>query len=94
VEQRGGAEEFRREEALMAVAFTSMRDPRFLSEARTDLEHTLWRYGFALSPHEMEAVRRYFGAKGDDVDDQAIVADLEEQLAPLTEAARRGRIWR
>jgi hypothetical protein len=78
VDQGGGTGQLRREEALMAVAFASIRDPQFLSGAKTNLEHTLWRYGFALSPQEMQEVRRYFDAKGG-LDDQAIIDDLEEE---------------
>jgi hypothetical protein len=88
VEQQEAAQEFRREEALMVVAIASIHDPEFLSGARTDLESTLWRYGFALSPQEMEEVRGYFEAKKDCLD-QAIIDDLEAQLGPA-----QGKRWR
>ena len=99
MEQQGEAEKFRREEALMAVAHVSIREPRFLHGARTNLEHTLWRYGFALSPGEMRAVRKYFDAKKG-LDDQEIILDITDQLeepelSPGVEAsAARRRRWR
>ena len=83
----------------MAVAHVSIREPRFLQGARTNLEHTLWRYGFALSPGEMRAVRKYFDAKKG-LDDQKIIDDLtkqleEPELSPGVEAsAARRRRWR
>jgi hypothetical protein len=99
VEQQGEAEKFRREEALMAVAHVSIREPQFLEGARTNLEHTLWRYGFALSPGETRAVRKYFDATNG-LDDQEIIDDLtmqheEPELAAGVElAAARRRRWR
>jgi hypothetical protein len=87
VEQHGGTEEFRRLEALMAVAFVSIRDPQFLSGARNNLESTLWLYGFALSPHEMEEVREYFGVR-DGLSDREIIDALEGEFDPT-----RDRRW-
>ena len=92
MEQQGEAEKFRREEALMAVAHVSIREPRFLQGARTNLEHTLWRYGFALSPGEMQAVKEYFAANYS-LEDQKIIDDLREQLKEPELVARRRR-WR
>ena len=83
--QQGGAEQFRREEALVAVAFVSIHDPQFLRGARTNLARTLWRYGFALSPQEMQAVRDYLAATGD-FTDQAIIDDLTKQVGEQLES--------
>jgi hypothetical protein len=100
VEQQGEAEKFRREEALMAVAHVSIREPQFLQGARANLERTLWRYGFALSPGEMRAVKKYFDDTNS-LEDQEIIDDLitkqleEPELSGDVEplAARRRR-WR
>jgi len=59
VAQQGGTEEFRRDRALEALAILSINDSYFLSSLRDNLESTLWDYGFALSPDEMQAVRHY-----------------------------------
>jgi hypothetical protein len=93
VEQQGEAETFRREEALMAVAHVSIREPRFLQGARNNLEHTLWRYGFALSPGEVWAVKEYFRATNR-FDDQEIIDDLKKQLEEPELSAARRRRWR
>jgi hypothetical protein len=87
VDQRGG--EFRREEALMAVANLSISDPEFLNGLKADQESTLWRYGFALSPQEMREVGRYFSDKAG-FRDEEIVGDLREQL----DSSAEFRIWR
>lgn len=59
MEQEGAPEALRRNEAGEALATLSMHDPYFLTGIRTDLESTLWRYGFALSPREMQTARDY-----------------------------------
>jgi hypothetical protein len=79
VEQQGGTEAFRRDEALMAVATLSINDPQFLNDLRTNLEATLWRYGFALSPQEMQETRNYFETNTG-LSDQAIIDNLGEQV--------------
>jgi hypothetical protein len=79
VEQQGGPEEFGRTEALMALAILSINAPGFLSEVRTNLESTLWRYGFALSPEEMRDASDYFAERAT-LSDQDIVDGLREQL--------------
>lgn len=79
MEQQGGPEESGRTEALMALAILSIHAPGFLSEARTNLESTLWRYGFALSPEEMRDASNYFADRAA-LSDQEIVDGLREQL--------------
>jgi hypothetical protein len=79
VEQQGGPEEFGRTEALMALAILSIYAPGFLSEVRTNLESTLWRYGFALSPEEMREASVYFAERAT-LSDQDIVDGLREQI--------------
>jgi hypothetical protein len=79
VEQQGGPEESGRTEALMALAILSIHAPGFLSEVRTNLESTLWRYGFALSPEEMRVASDYFAERAT-LSDQDIVDGLREQL--------------
>jgi hypothetical protein len=61
VAQQGGTEEFRRDRALEALAILSINDDYFLGSLRDNLGATLWDYGFALSPDEMEEVRKYLG---------------------------------
>lgn len=85
-----GTGEFRRDEALMAVATLSLHDAEFLRSLRTDLESALWRYGFALSPIEIKDAREYFAAKADDSDEE-IVRDLRGQSEP---SYADFRIWR
>ena len=83
----------------MAVAHVSIREPQFLRGARNNLEHTLWRYGFALSPGETRAVEKYFEATNS-LDDQEIIDDLTKQLeepelsTEVELAAARRRRWR
>jgi hypothetical protein len=79
VEQQGGPEEFGRPEALMALAILSIHAPGFLNEVRTNLESTLWRYGFALSPQEMRQASYYFAERAT-LSDRDIVAGLREQI--------------
>jgi hypothetical protein len=96
VEQQGGPEESGRTEALMALAILSIHAPGFLSEVRTNLESTLWRYGFALSPEEMRDASDYFAERAT-LSDQDIVDGLREQLESereQIEAAARFRWFR
>jgi hypothetical protein len=72
VEQQGGTEAFRREEALMALAELSIGYPQFLSDLRDNLEATLWRYGFALSPEEMQAARYFLAGHAELSDDDLL----------------------
>jgi hypothetical protein len=58
VAQQGEAQEFSRDEAFDALAYVSICDDQFL-RARTALESTLWDYGFALSPREMQDVKTF-----------------------------------
>jgi hypothetical protein len=72
VQQQGGTDEFERNEAAMALAILSIYEDEFLHNLRTNLESTLWRYGFALSPREMEIVRDTFGEHSDLSDEDFI----------------------
>jgi len=72
VVQQGGTEEFRRDRALEALAILSINDPYFLSSLRDNPESTLWDYGFALSPDEMQAVRQYLTDHDQESDQQII----------------------
>lgn len=74
--QQGGTEEFRRNRALEALAILSINDPYFLGSLRDNLGATLWDYGFALSPDEMKAVRKYLGDHAHQ-SDQDIINPLE-----------------
>ena len=70
VAQQAETEEIRRDKALEALAILSTGDftlleedlvhpDHFLKGMRTDVESTLWDYGFALSPQEMQDVRAF-----------------------------------
>jgi hypothetical protein len=83
VEQQGGIQEFRRDKALEALAILSMNESGFLSEIRDDLESTLWRYGFALSPQEMWEARHYLTQTAE-LTDEEILQRLE---------SHEGRRW-
>jgi hypothetical protein len=72
VEYQEGTEAFRREEALMALAELSIGYPQFLSDLRDNLESTLWRYGFALSPQEMQEARNFLAAHAELSDDDLL----------------------
>ena len=78
MEQQGGTQEFRRDKALEALAILSMYESGFLSEIRDDLESTLWRYGFALSPQEMWEARHYLTQTAE-LTDEEILQRLKEQ---------------
>jgi hypothetical protein len=81
VEQQGGIQEFRRDKALEALAILSMNESGFLSEIRDDLESTLWRYGFALSPQEMWEARHYLTQTAE-LTDEEILQRLESHEGP------------
>ena len=70
MEQQGGTEEFRRASAMEALCVLSIHDRNFLPGLRDNLEATLWSYGFALSPREMEDARKYLTDKAPLSDDQ------------------------
>ncbi len=91
-DENGG---FVRIEALMAVARLSISDPDFLNGLKDDLDRTLWRYGFALSPAEVQDAREYFVAKADDRNNE-IVRSLERNFAELADLppTDRTRFWR
>jgi hypothetical protein len=72
VEYQEGTEAFKREEALMALAELSIGYPQFLSDLRDNLESTLWRYGFALSPQEMQEARNFLAAHAELSDDDLL----------------------
>jgi hypothetical protein len=68
--QQGEIEEIKRDKALEALAILSTGDftlleedlvhpEHFLKGMRTDVESTLWDYGFALSPQEMRDVKAF-----------------------------------
>jgi hypothetical protein len=72
----------------MALAILSINDVQFLSAVRTDLESTLWRYGFALSPEEMDEARQYL-TDGATLSDEAIIQGLREQIESPEDARAR-----
>lgn len=72
-------EERMRQEALMTVFILATNDSTFLSRVRRDTEATLWRYGLALNPAEMDLVRRHL-ADGADLDDEQFMRRLSEQM--------------
>jgi hypothetical protein len=74
--QQGGPEDLDRDQAAYALATLSIDDIEFLSGLRTDLESTLWRYGFALSPREKQIVRDSF--QYSDLSDEEIVEVLRQ----------------
>jgi hypothetical protein len=68
--QQGETEEIKRDKALEALAILSTGDftlleedlvhpENFLKGMRTDVESTLWDYGFALSSQEMQDVKAF-----------------------------------
>jgi hypothetical protein len=68
--QQGETEEITRDKALEALAILSTGDftlleedlvhpDQFLKGMRTDVESTLWDYGFALSSQEMQDVKAF-----------------------------------
>ena len=68
--QQGETEEIKRDKALEALAILSTGDftlleedlvhpEHFLNGMRTDVESTLWDYGFALSSQEMQDVKAF-----------------------------------
>jgi hypothetical protein len=79
VERQGGTQEFRRDKALEALAILSIYEPGFLGGIRDDLESTLWRYGFALSPQEMREAR-YYLTENAELSDDEIIQRLESQV--------------
>lgn len=72
MEQQGGRQEFRRDKALEALAILSIYEPGFLGGIRDDLEATLWRYGFALSPQEMWEARHYLTQNAEQTDEEIL----------------------
>jgi hypothetical protein len=66
----------RRGEALDGLVTLAIEDVQFRRGAVEDLEGTLWRYGFALTPREMEEVREYHSSVAG-MTDQQILEDLE-----------------
>ena len=88
MERQEGTGEFRRDEALMAVARLSVSDADFLRDMRRSPASTLWRYGFALSPREMQEVEDFLGNRRDAGDDDVRGA-LQEELR----ASAERRIW-
>ena len=77
-----GTEEYRRPEALLAVATLAMHEPEFLNgmkrnaDGSHNAEATLWKYGFALSPWELQEVKGFIEGN-DRQSDEEIVALLE-----------------
>lgn len=66
----------------------SLYEDRFLSGLRNDPESTLWSYGFALSPQEMESIRQFFG----DAQDRGLSdEDILEVIRDADQVERR--IW-
>lgn len=59
----------------------SLYEDQFLSGLRDNPESTLWNYGFALSPLEMETIREAFGGTRDlGRSDEDIQRSIEEGL--------------
>jgi hypothetical protein len=88
MQQQGGTQEFKRDKALEALAILSIYEPGFLGGIRDDLESTLWRYGFALSPQEMREARDYL-TENAELSDDAIIQSLVSQ----DPGRRSGRRW-
>ena len=80
--EQGGSYELDRDGAARAVAILSLHEDRFLSGLRDNPESTLWSYGFALSPREMETIRGAFGSAQDGV--------IEANKADRIQAIRTG----
>ena len=77
--EQGGSYELDRDGAARAVAILSLHEERFLVGLREDPESTLWNYGFALSPREMELIRQTFGTPQEPgMSDEEIRRSLEE----------------
>ena len=57
--QPGDAEGFVRDGAAEALILLLASDRGILDGLRTNPETTLWNYGFALSPRELESVRSF-----------------------------------
>ena len=74
--EQGGTGKVMRDRALEALGILSLYDDYFLSSLRDNPEPTLWNYGFALSPDEMQEVRQYLTDHAED-SDQEIKAILE-----------------
>jgi hypothetical protein len=70
-------------EALWGLTALAIHDREFRSEALRNLESTLWRYGFALSPQEVDRVRQ-FQENVANMKDEDLVRELERQyeIAP------------
>lgn len=61
-----------------AVAILSLHEDRFLRGLRDDPESTLWSYGFALSPREMQSIREVFGSEQEQgPSDEDILRNIE-----------------
>lgn len=93
--QQGGSDGLDRDGAARAVAILSLHEDQFLSDLRDDPESTLWNYGFALSPQEMETIRGAFGVARDrGLSDEDILRLLEEPVQQsVQQSARRARRW-
>ena len=94
--QQGETEEIRRDKALEALAILSTGDftrleedlvhtEHFLNGMRTDVEPTLWDYGFALSPKEVEDVKDF-------IENTASLSD-EEFVRHIKEVPGENRRW-
>ncbi len=90
--QQGGSEygreteEVRRDPALEALALLAIDEgqlsaynDQFLRGIRTALEPTLWDYGFALSPKEVEDVKDFI-EKTASLSNEEFVRNLREAL--------------
>lgn len=72
----------------MAVARLSISDADFLRGMMRDPASTLWQYGFALSPQEMQAAEDFLGSRRDAGD-----ADIRAELEAQIQASAERRIW-
>ena len=94
--QQGETEEIKRDKALEALAILSTGDftlleedlvhpEHFLKGMTTDVEPTLWDYGFALSPKEVEDVKDF-------IENTASLSD-EEFVRHIKEVPGENRRW-
>jgi hypothetical protein len=81
-----------RRELLEQLARRAATDAEFLRQARRDLESTLTRYGYNLTPEELRSVRdvqRRTTGMGDDEVVRALLGGLEKRgnTTPVRPAA-------
>lgn len=72
-------EERTRRETLVTLLTLATNDSTFLSRVRTDTESTLWWYGLALNPAEMDLVRHHLGENAN-LSDEEYMRQLASQM--------------